>query len=113
MEEVRAGIREEELGSLAMEVMDYAGDISSLLGKVDEEMNSLKIYYEGPPCDKIIARYNELKASFSNIKYNITSYSDDFITLINKMHESDTYLSRLFQDIATDLKTTTKTINQN
>lgn len=104
MENVIAGINDGELGSLSLEVMDYASNISEILDRIDACMDRLPSYYQGPPCRKIMERYKEVQSSYQTIKDNIVSYSDDFVTLINKMHENDQYLSELFKGLTSDTR---------
>ena len=104
MENVMAGINDEELGSLSLEVMDYASNVSEILDRIDACMDKLSTYYQGTPCRKIMERYREMQLSYQTIKNNIVSYSDDFVTLINKMHENDQYLSGLFQGFTEDTR---------
>lgn len=113
MEEVIAGINDEELNSLSLEVLDRADMISEIFDKIDACMERLPACYQGEPCKRLLERYGALKSSYPIIKGNIVSYSDDFITLINKMHENDKYLSGLFQGYTNDISSQIKTDNFN
>lgn len=102
MNEVMTGIRESELGALGLEVMDYASRISEIFDRIDACMDRLPVCYQGPPCQKIMERYRLIQASYPMVKENIASYSDDFITLINKVRENDKYLAGLFEGFTSD-----------
>ena len=106
-----AGINEEELNSLSLEIIDRKDRISEILEKINACMGRLEDYYQGPPYDKIMQYYEELSSSFSTIKENIKSYSDDLQTLITKMHENDRYLAGLFQDLTDDVVRQTNSNN--
>lgn len=106
MKNLIAGINEEDLGNLSIEVIDYADRISEIFDKIDACMEKLPNYYKGIPSDRITEYYNNLKPYYGIIKENIITYSDDFIELIKKMQENDKFLSTLFQ------KNTDETINK-
>ncbi len=111
MKEVIAGIEEGELGALSLEVMDYASRISDIFDRIDACMDKLPSCYQGPPCRKIMDRYRAIQASYPMVKENITSYSDDFITLIKKMRENDKYLAGLYQGLTNDTNAQIRTEN--
>lgn len=106
-----AGINEEELNSLSLEIIDRKDRISEILEKINACMGRLEDCYQGPPYDKIMQYYEELSSSFPTIKDNIKSYSDDLQTLITKMHENDQYLAGLFQDLTDDVVRQTNSNN--
>lgn len=102
MDRVIAGIHEEDLGALSLEILDYVDRISEILERIDSYMDKLPACYKGSSSDKIIERYNSIKSTYPTVKENLKSYSDDFITLINKMREDDTFLSNLFRELTSD-----------
>ena len=102
MKDVVAGINEDELSNLSLEVIDYADRISEIFDKIDACMDKLPTHYQGETCSSIINFYNELTPYYSIIKDNIISYSDDFIELIKKMQDNDKYLVSLFQNYTDD-----------
>lgn len=106
-----AGINEEELNSLSLEIIDRKDRISEILEKINACMGRLEDRYQGPPYDKIMQYYEELSASYPTIKENIKSYSDDFQALINKMHENEKLLAGLFQDLTDEVNKQANTIN--
>lgn len=107
---VVAGINEDELSALSLEILDYSDRISEIFDKMDSCMDKLPNYYQGSPCLDLLNYYNELKPYYSVIKNNIVSYSDDLIELIKKMKENDNYLTTLFQNYTDDTKNKIKSI---
>lgn len=110
MDNVVAGINEEDLSSLSLEVLDYADRISEIFDRIDSCMDKLPNYYQGLPCQELIDFYNELSPYYSIIKDNIISYSEDFIKLIKKMQDNDKCLVTLFQNYTDDAKNKIKSI---
>ena len=110
MKDVAAGINEDELSSLSLEVIDYADRISEIFDKIDSCMEKLPMHYQGQPCSELVNFYNELTPFYSIIKDNIISYSDDFIELIKKMQDNDKYLVTLFQNYTDDTMNKIKSI---
>ncbi len=110
MNDAVAGINEDELSSLSLEVLDYADRISEIFDKIDACMNKLPNHYQGSPCSKLIDYYNNLKIYYPVIKNNIISYSDDFIALIKKMQDNDKTLVTLFQNYTDETKNKIKSI---
>ena len=109
--EVVAGINEEELRALSVEMIERADRISEIFERIEAQMDRLPACYQGPPCAKLIERYRSIKSSFPTIKSNLTSYAGDFTTLIRKMRENDKYLSRLFEGMTADNKSKLKSNN--
>lgn len=103
-------IREEELGSLSMEVLDYAERIALLFESIDEKFNSVADYYDSESYVKLMESYNEFRKSYAVVKSNIESYSDDFIRLISKMHEGMDDVSLMFEKYTEDRKLKAKEI---
>ena len=110
MRDIVSGINEDELSNLSLEVTDYADRISEIFDKIDSYMDKLPNYYQGTSCSSLIEYYSELSSYYSIIKGNINSYSDDFIELIKKMQENDTYLATLFQNYTDDTINSIKSI---
>lgn len=110
MDDVIAGINEDELGNLSLEVIDYADRISEIFDRIDTCMERLPLHYEGTPCTEIMNFYNKLTPFYGIIKNNILSYSDDFIELIRKMQDNDKYLAKLFQTYTDETINKTKSI---
>ncbi|MBR2753875.1 hypothetical protein IKD82_01800 [Candidatus Saccharibacteria bacterium] len=108
-EKVVAGIHEENLNTLALEVIDYADQISGLFSQISACVEKLPDALQGPSGKTLMDRYQALKSSYPTIKDNIISYSEDFTTLIQKMKEDDKYLANLADQFAADTKTQIKT----
>lgn len=104
MDQVVTGIKEEELGSLGLEVMGYAEKISEIFDRIESAMDRIPACFQGVPSEEINQRYQEIRSNCSVMKDNVTSYSDDLITLINRIRENDKYLSGLFRDYASDAR---------
>ena len=97
-------------------MLDYKERVSRIFDRIDSVMNRLESCFQGPPCNKIMERYQAVQAAYPVAEGNLVSYSDDFITLINRMRENDKYLSGLFQGFTEDkydkAKTDLITINK-
>lgn len=103
-------IREEELGNLSMEVLDYAERIALLFERIDEKFNSVAEFYDSESYVKLMESYNEFRANYTIVKSNIESYSDDFIRLISKMHEGMDEVSLMFEKYTEDRRLKAKEI---
>lgn len=90
------GINESDLDELCMQILDYADDASEIFQKIDLAIEPLPEYYKSDSCDEIMRRYQEFRKSYSIIKGNIASYSDELIALKRKMAEDGSYLTKLF-----------------
>ena len=106
MEEVVAGINENGLNELSLEILTRRDNISEIFEKIDSCMERLQSCYRGEPSKKLTLYAEELHSSFSMAKENIKNYSDDLTALIDKMRTNDRYLSSLFREL------TEKTIKQ-
>lgn len=114
MNDLSYSISEDELGILSFEVLDYADRISEIFNKLDLCIEQLSLQYQGQACVEIVNHYKQLKQSFPVIKRNLRTYSDDFIKLIQRMQESDTYLAGLLQDKTEETRKKTESIkNEN
>lgn len=110
MKDAIAGIREEDLRSLCLEILDYTDRISEIFDKLDANMDKLPEYYQGDSCTSIQSYYKDLSSNYLTIKDNLISYSDDLICLIQKMKENDKSLSKLFINYTTDVKSKIKSV---
>ena len=104
MDDFFAGINENELSALSLEISDYARKVSGILNKIDNAMSGLQNCYRGPSADAIMQRYGEIKTSFPTVKNNISSYSDDLVALIRKMRAGDKRLTGMFDLFTEDLR---------
>ncbi|MBR3236444.1 hypothetical protein IKF92_02070 [Candidatus Saccharibacteria bacterium] len=111
MDQVITGIKEGELGSLSLEVMGYAERISEIFDRIESAMDRIPACFQGTPSEAINQHYQEIRSNFPVIKDNVTSYSNDLITLINRVHENNKYLSGLFRDYTSDIRGKIKTNN--
>ena len=108
--DVVAGINEDELSLLSLEILDYSDRITEIFDKIDSCMDRLPNYYQGTPCVALMNYYKQLTTYYSIIRDNIVTYSDDLIALIKKMQENDKFLTTLFQNYTDDTKNKMKSI---
>ena len=94
--ELVTGINEDELGSLAMEILDYSERIADIFNKIDDNMETLGNYYKSPSYKELMNNYKNFSKNYEVLRKNVNSYSDDLINLIKKMRENDKYLANLF-----------------
>lgn len=112
MKDFVMGIKEDELSSLSIEVLDYSDRISEIFDKIDACVNKLPMHYQGQACSKLINYYCQLAENYLIIKQNFTSYSDDLTTLIKKVRENDKYFASLFQSCTEDTKSKIKSVEK-
>lgn len=110
MEDAKVWINEDDLGSLSLEILDYVDRISEIFDKLNDCVSKLPNSYQGESCRDFMRKYQEVSAYFPIIKSNITTYSDDLISLINKLRENDKYLVTLFQAFTDETINKTKSI---
>ena len=89
-------IREDDLSSTTIELLDKVDNISVLFDKLDSCVEKLPNYYQGEPAKEIIKKYSELSSNYSVILNNLRTYPDDLTALIRKMSETDKTLSNIF-----------------
>ena len=104
-----AGIRENDLGSLSLEIMGCVDRISVIFNRIDSTVNSIPAQYRGESCDELMRSYAKLKAEFPLVKENVKSYADDLVSLLNKMKQIDFDLTKLFRNADDEAR---KQINQ-
>lgn len=110
MKDAAVWISEDDLGSLSLEILDYVDRISEIFDKLNACIDKLPNHYQGEPCREFMNKYQELSTYFPIIKGNLTTYSDDLISLINKMRDNDKYLTTLFQEFTDDTTRKTKSM---
>ena len=97
-------IREEELSALSMEILDYFEKVADLLDHADKEMNSLPSYFQEASCGVLMEHYHDFRSHYATIKDNIKSYSEELITLMQRMKENDHYLAQMFANYTSEKK---------
>lgn len=97
MQDTVLGINDATLSEISLSVLDYVDDLSDIFENIDKQMNLLSNYYQGKSRVIIDSYYKDIRSNYPTIKSNIKSYSDDFISLINKMNDNDTNIANLFQ----------------
>lgn len=105
------GIKEEELSSLSMEVLDYSERIAEIFGKIDTKFQLIDEYYESPSYVKFKEAYSSFRLNYQVVKNNIVSYSDDLIRLISKMKEGLDEVIVIMDTYTQDRKSKAKEIN--
>ncbi len=100
----RFGIRETELNSLSISILDYADRLMELFEKLDTTIDDLPKYYKDEACDILINKYHDLSEYYSVIKNNFVSYSDDLMALIKRTKENYKYAENLINIFAEDTK---------
>ncbi len=103
-EDVELAIREDDLADLAMEILTISEDVTDIFSKVDSKMDSLKNCYEADEYNSLMAKYREFKKNYTVVKDNIVSYSDDLISVINKVRAGDKSIAFLIDSITEDTK---------
>ena len=105
MDNIIAGIKEEELQNLIIEIMNTADKINEVLNKYDDRFEELKDVYEGNPYDELDKYYNAyIRPKFLTIKNNIVSYADDLTALNRKMREGAASIAKLFNQFEDEVK---------
>lgn len=109
--DIMSGINEDELGSLALEILDYVDRISDLFSKIDSEVAKLPSSYKGRASTEFIGMYNDFSQNYHVIKGNLKSYSDDLIELIRKTKENDRLVSNILDSKTEDNEAKLRSIN--
>ena len=107
-----AGIKEDELNSLALEILDYSDKISEIFNKFDTKVEMLSEYYKTSAYKEFVYKYNLFRKNYTLVTNNIISYSDDLIALVHKMRENENFLTNLFIDYTEEAKTKLKNLNE-
>ena len=110
-EELKLGVKDEDLSSFAMDILSFSDDISEIFSSLDSKMNELKTYFSGSRYDKLMSAYNAYKPSFGIVKDDIISYSDDLIALVNKSIAGDKHIAFLIDQVTESAKLKTEEIN--
>lgn len=103
-EDVELAINEEDLSTLAMDILTISEDVTDIFSKIDAKMDSLKNCYESDEYSALITKYRDFKKNYSIVKDNIVSYSDDLIAVINKVRTGDRTIAFLIDSITEDTK---------
>jgi len=109
---VVAGIKEEELLDLIVEIINTADKINDVLNRYDNKFDELKDVYQGKPYDELDKYYNSyIRPKFLTIKNNIVSYADDLTALNRKMHEGASSVTKLFNQFEDEVKDRYKVVS--
>ena len=104
-------IREDDLSSTTIELLDKVDNISVLFDKLDSCVEKLPNYYQGEPAKEILNKYKELSSNYSVILDNLRTYPDDLTALIRKMSEIDKDLSNIFVRSTEEIESKLRNIN--
>lgn len=91
---VVAGINQEGLHSLCLEIVDYKEKINTALQNITDSYQEATNYLTGGLKAELDSKYNNLKKSYPTIVSNIDSYIDEFNTLITKEVNFDLQVSQ-------------------
>jgi len=108
MDNVVEAIREDDLSSTTIELLDKVDDISVLFDKLDSCIEKLPNYFQGEPSKELMQKYSELSSNYSVILDNLRTYPDDLTALIRKMSETDRLLSSDFELGAEEFRNETR-----
>lgn len=104
MTTVRFGLKETELNSLSVSILDYADRLMELFEKLDAIMENLPQHYKDKACDNLINKYHDLTEYYPIIKNNFVSYSDDLVALIKHTKENYNYYGNLVNIFTEDAR---------
>lgn len=111
--DIIAGIRENELGALSLEIMGYADRISVIFNRIDAVVATIPAGYRGESCDQLMQSFEKLKVQFPVVKENVKTYADDLVSLLDKMKQIDFDLTKLFQSATDDVNARRGQIDNN
>lgn len=106
-------IKEDELGEIAIDFMNFNDELSELFSSIDSKMFELKSAFNSKEYQSLLNQYNEFKKNYSVVKNNINSYSDDLVAVINKMRTGDSNITSLLETKSDDVLEQAKLINNN
>lgn len=104
MTDVVAGIKEEELRALSVEILRYYDDISDLFNEIDKYMDLLSNCYRSPSCKKISAKYQKVSSQYANVKSNLKNYAKDLQAVVTTLKSGEKKLTFLFDMYTSDTK---------
>jgi len=110
MSDVEAAIREDELTELSVSIMETADKISIIFDKIEKEISNLSSYLSCDALSKIVAEYEGLSNNFNIIPKNINTYSEDLISVMNKMRSGMKNISISFESKSQEFKTIDKEV---
>lgn len=96
------GIKDDELGDFAMDILNLSDDVSDLFSSIDSKMESLKNYFDCSQYNNLMSSYRAFRKNYSVVKNSLVSYSDDLIAIVNKAHEGDSKLALIFNQASED-----------
>lgn len=110
-DDVFIAIRNDDLGEIAIDLMNFNDELSELFSSIDSKMAELKSAFDSKVYIDLMNKYNSFKKNYSIVKNNITSYSDDLIAVINKVRTGDATAKSLFDSNTIEILEKAKLIN--
>jgi hypothetical protein len=102
-DDLAAEINENGLSELSLEIIDYADWAYSSLSSLNGKFEALKSCYDCAAYQTMKGQYDLIKKNYSVIKKNIISYSDDLISLVQKMKEGQRKIVRIINETTADV----------
>ena len=100
--DIELAIREDDLSDLAMYLLTTSDEVSDLFSSIDSKMETLKNYFDGAQYDNLMASYRTFRKNYAVVKNDIISYSDDLISVINKVRAGDNKIAFIIEQITND-----------
>lgn len=102
--DIALAINDDGLAELAMDILTISEDVTEICEKVNAKMDSLKNCFDTDEYNALMAKYKFFKKNYSIVKGNIVSYSDDLISVINKVKAGDKHIAFIIDSITEDAK---------
>jgi hypothetical protein len=106
-------IKEDELSEFAVDIMDLNDEISDLFLSVDSKMKDLKSYFDCDEYKNLMNSYDSFRKNYAVVKSNLRTYSDDLITVINKVKAGDQKIALIIDEISELALSKAKNIENN
>lgn len=92
---MNTGINTDKISSLCLEIQDYADKIKNVLNQIEDVVDNLDTNFQGDGALEFKNKFLNLRDYYPIIYENITSYIDDFNTLVSKYKNNDIDVSNL------------------
>lgn len=84
-----AGINDEKINSLNVELLDAIEDLNSISNKLDICMETIKHNIDGYGKNEILSKLSTIKQQMPIVSSNISTYIDDLSKVVNRYRDSD------------------------
>lgn len=81
-------INEEGIDKLVLDILDYSERINSILNEINDLIISSSNYFSCNTNTNIVNKYLKLQNDINNLKYNIKSYSSDFLKVKKRFRQT-------------------------